>query len=142
MAVVWGPKANGKEGAMTEAEVISFLYTKSGWRQSDPITKAFRNAANYMFGHNGQGGGTKYHFNGKIVRHTTENHGETTIFFTCDGNVASIVGVGEHSGPNKATKTYTLKWHSASWQPNVIKTVELPNGQKVPRAFPINQITL
>ena len=141
MAVVWGRKADGKDGAMTENDVIEFLYAKSGWRRSEAITKGFRNAANYMFGHNGQGGGTKYHFNGKVVRHATENHGEITIFFTSDGNVASIVGVGEHSGPNKATATYTLAWHSASWKPTVIRAVPV-NGRTVQQAVPTNQISL
>ena len=142
MAVVWGRKASGKDGPMTEDEVIDCLYANSRWRRSDAITKGFRNAANYMFAHNGQGGGTKYHFDGKIVRHTTENHGEVTIFFTSDGNVASIVGIGQHSGGSKATATYTLVWHSARWRPNVIKSVKQEDGSTEQQAFPINQISL
>ena len=34
MAVVWGRKATGKDGPMTETEVVDALYTNSGWRRS------------------------------------------------------------------------------------------------------------
>jgi hypothetical protein len=142
MAVVWGRKATGKDGPMTETEVVDALYTNSGWRRSDAITKGFKNAANYMFAHNGQGGGTKYHFDGKIVRHATENHGEVTIFFTSDGNVASIVGIGEHSGPNKATATYTLVWQSARWNPTVLRPVRQDDGTTVQQSVSTKQISL
>ena len=100
MAVVWGRKLDGKDGAMTEADVVAFLFAKSGWRDTDTASKkAFKNAANYMFAHNGSGGGTTYHFDGKMVYHCTENRGEATVFFTCaNGNIASIVGIGSTRG--------------------------------------------
>lgn len=134
MAVVWGPKPGGTTGAMTEEEIMDYLYTLTNWRKSDSLNKAFRNAANYMLNHDGKGGGTKYHFDGKMVYHATENRGEATIFFTNKGgDVVSIVGVGEHSGPSSATATYTLVWKSASWKP----TKKVGN-----QLVPTNQISL
>jgi hypothetical protein len=137
MAVVWGPKEDGKNGSMTEAEIIAHLFQVTGWRndgEKGKITKAFRNAANYMLNHDGRGGGTVHHFDGKVIFHATENRGEATIFFTNkDGNVVSIVGVGEHSGKNSATATYTLVWKSSSWKPTKMVSGTLS---------PTNQISL
>ncbi len=124
MANVWGPKADGTNGVMTEDEIVAYLYQVSEWRSDapkGPINKAFRNAANTMMNHKGKGGGTVYHFDGKTVFHSSENRGEATVFFTNkDGNVASIVGVGEHSGKKSETATYTLVWKSKSWVPRVM----------------------
>lgn len=137
MAVVWGPKSDGKNGAMTEAEIIAYLFRLSGWRDDGDkgkVTKAFRNAANYMLNHDGRGGGTVYHFDGKVIFHATENRGEATIFFTNkDGNVVSIVGIGEHSGKKSETATYTLVWKSARWNPTKMVSGKLS---------PTNQISL
>jgi hypothetical protein len=135
MAVVWGPTASGTTGSMDEDDIIAFLYAKSKWNKTPADTKAFKNAANYMLGHTGKGGGTVHHFDGKMVYHCTENHGEATIFFTnSSGNLVSIVGVGTHSGKKKDNATYTLSWHSKSWKPN--KSV----GPKM--TVPVNQISL
>ncbi|HTJ29188.1 MAG TPA: hypothetical protein VL346_01720 [Acidobacteriaceae bacterium] len=134
MAVVWGPKVGGTTGSLSEDEIIDYLYTLTSWRRGDAITKAFRNAANYMLNHDGKGGGTIHHFDGKRIYHATENRGEMTIFFTNKGgDVVSIVGVGEHSGPSSATATYTLVWKSASWKPT-----KMVSG----RLTPTNQISL
>jgi hypothetical protein len=135
MAAVWGPKADGTNGAMTEEEIVTFLYDKAPWRKEDKITKGFTKAANYMLNHKGRDGGTIYHFDGKMVFHDTENKGEITIFFTNHGsaNVASIVGIGEHSGPDNKTATYTLVWKSKSWKPT-----KMFQGKLVPT----NQIDL
>lgn len=134
MAVVWGPQTDGSNGAMTEQEIVAYLYTLTGWRVGVPITKAFGKAASFMLAHNGQGGGTVHHFDGKVVFHTTENRGEATVFFTNkDGGVVSIVGVGEHSGKNNQTATYTLLWKSKSWKPT-----KMVDG----KLLPTNQISL
>ena len=137
MSVVWGPKSNGKNGAMTEDEIVAYLFAVTGWRSDGDkgkVTKAFRNAANYMMNHDGSGGGTVHHFDGKMVHHATENRGEATVFFTnTDGNVVSIVGVGEHSGKKSETATYTLVWKSSSWKPT-----KMVSGQLTPT----NQISL
>ncbi len=137
MATVWGPKSGGTNGSMSESEIIAYLFTVTSWRpdgDKGKVTKAFRNAANYMLNHDGQGGGTIYHFDGKVVFHATENRGEATVFFTNkDGNVVSIVGVGEHSGKKSETATYTLVWKSKSWNPT-----KMVSGQLVPT----NQISL
>ena len=64
-----------------------------------------------MLNHDGRGGGTVHHFDGKTVFQATENRGEATVFFTNkDGGVVSIVGVGEHSGNKSDTATYPLVW--------------------------------
>jgi hypothetical protein len=135
MAVVWGPTGDGTNGAMSADEIVAYLFKLSGWREQDKkIFKAFSNAAESMLNHKGRGGGTVYHFDGKTVFHITENRGEVTVFFTNkDGDVVSIVGVGEHSGPNSATATYTLVWKSQSWKPT-----KLFQGKLVPT----NQISL
>jgi len=133
MAVVWGPKDGGTNGPMTEDEIVTFLYAKSSWRKEEKITKAFTNAAHYMLNHTGKGGGTVHHFDGKKVFHDTENHGETTIFFTNhgDANVVSIVGIGEHSGPKSATATYTLVWKSSSWKPTKMVAGKLSSTNQI-----------
>jgi hypothetical protein len=126
MPAVWGPKADGTNGAMTEDEIVAYLFKVSNWRPDGPkgaTTKAFRNAANTMMNHDKgkSGGGTIYHFDGKTVFHSSENRGEATVFFTnVDNHVVSIVGVGEHSGKKSDTATYTLVWKSKSWKPKVM----------------------
>ena len=124
MANVWGPKANGTTGVMTEDDVLEFALAKANWRKTPLIEKAIRKGANYMFSHKGKGGGTSVKHQGKTVFHTTEAQGEATMFFTCaDGMVASIVGVGEHAGKKSQTHTYRLIWHTTGWiTPTVITT--------------------
>ncbi len=115
MAVVWGLRVDGTTGSMTADDIVAFCYAKANWGKTKPITKAFQRAAEYMLNYTGKGGGTVYHFDGKMVRHDTENAGECTVFFTYDSGICSIVGVGEHSGKKKDTAKYTLAWHSKSW---------------------------
>lgn len=118
MAVVWGPKTDGTTGAMTEEDVVAFASAKTMWQATPQVAKAFRNFANYMFNHTGAGGGTVHHFDGKMIFHATESRGEATLFFTnADGQIASIVGIGEHSGKNSQTKTYKLVWKTNRWTP-------------------------
>lgn len=132
MAVVWGTKLDRSTGAMTEDDIVAFCYAKAGWQKSHATTKAFERAAQYMLAYQGKNGGTVYHFDGKMVRHTTENCGEATVFFTYGAGICSVVGIGEHSGPNNKTATYTLAWHSQSWTVRntsglVTKKVDLDN---------------
>lgn len=116
MANVWGPKADGRTGAMTEADIKAFVLTKCNWRDSPNLSKAISKGANYMFNHKGKGGGTSLTHNGKTIFHTTEGGGECTFFFTCaDGLVASIIGIGEHAGKSGQTHTYRLVWQTPGW---------------------------
>jgi hypothetical protein len=100
---------------MDEADIVTFCYARASWNKTKPITKAFERAAQYMLGYTGQGGGTVYHFDGRMVRHDTENAGECTVFFTFDSGICSIVGIGEHTGKSKDTAKYKLAWHSKKW---------------------------
>jgi hypothetical protein len=139
MAVVWGSKKDGTTGSMTADDIFAFLDSKAGWQKSREIQKAYKNCASYLLNYkDSTGGGTVYHFNGKMVKHVTENRGEVTFFFTHENGIVSIVGIGEHSGPNSATAEYTLKWHSKSWIPRnskgqVVKKVELQWSGKLPK---------
>ena len=144
MAVVWGMKQTGTTGAMTEADIVAFLLEKSGWQLTPQIQKAFTNAANYMMNHKGKDGGTIYHFDGKMIFHVTEGHGEATIFFTSDksSGIASIVGIGEHSGAGNKTATYTLKWKTNRWNPGHTVLTKDDQGKTVKKHVPSKQISL
>lgn len=144
MAVVWGMTESGKTGAMTEADIVAFLLQQSGWQLTPQIRKAFTNAALYMMNHQGKDGGTIYHFDGKMIFHTTEGRGEATIFFTSDkaSGIASIVGIGEHSGPDNNTKTYTLRWKTNRWNPGRTMITKDQQGNTVKTHVSSRQITL
>jgi hypothetical protein len=139
MATVWGPKKDGSTGSMTSDDIVAFLDSKTGWQQSPQVKKAYTNCASFLLNYQDtSGGGTVYHFDGKMVKHVTENRGEVTFFFTHSNGIVSIVGIGEHSGPNSATAEYTLKWHSKRWVPRnskgqVVKKVELQWSGKLPK---------
>ena len=116
MAKVWGQRADGSTGVMTEDDIVAFALAKTHWRSSKPLDKALRNGAATMMNHVGRGGGTSLTYHGKTIFHSTENRGEATFFFTCaDGQIASIIGIGEHAGKVKDTHTYRLHWHTVGW---------------------------
>jgi hypothetical protein len=102
---------------MTQQDIVAFLTSKAGWRVDDEIKKAYENCASYLLAYKGVGGGTVYHFDGKMVKHVTENRGEVTFFFTYSGDskIASIIGIGEHTGKKSATAEYELKWKIKRW---------------------------
>jgi hypothetical protein len=126
MANVWGPRANGEDGVMTRDEIVAHLYTVSELvndGRKGPNTKAFEKAADFMMGHDHKGGGTKYLFENKVVFHTSENHGEATVFFAYygDGDI-EILRVGKHSGKKNEKATYTFarnKEWAPKWRPKM-----------------------
>jgi len=102
---------------MTEEDIVAFVLDKAQWRSSKVLLTAINKGANYMFNHDGKGGGTSLKYNGKTIFHTTEGGGECTFFFTnADGQIASIIGIGEHAGKSSQTHTYRLAWHTPGWQ--------------------------
>lgn len=116
MANIWGPKVSGQQGVMTEQDLIAFVNTNTGWRSSPNLLKAINKGYFYIQNHKGMGGGTSLRHDGKTIFHTTEGGGECTFFFTCaDGIVASIIGIGTHSGKSSQTHTYSLAWHTPGW---------------------------
>lgn len=116
MAVIWGPQVSGKNGPMTEDDVLAFVISKAG--QGSAIwQKNVRKCSQYITGHLGAGGGSPLTHSGKTVFHTTEGAGSdhVAMFFTCaNGNVASIIGVGSHAFSNNKT-WYNLDWHLPGW---------------------------
>jgi hypothetical protein len=124
MANVWGPKANGTMGVMTRAEIIQFALDKTGWRSTKPLLTALGKGADTMMNHNGSGGGTSLKFKGNTIFHSTEQFGEATFFFTCaNGDVASIIGIGEHAGKKSETTKYRLQWKTDGWKTTPVITI-------------------
>lgn len=113
--VIWGLKQNGVQGPMTAQDVEAFAVARAGdggaaWRAN------VRAAADYIMGHNGIGDGSNLQHKGKVIRHHTHGAGpnHVTLFFTTQGGqIASIIGVGNHRNP--AGAVYDLDWHTPGW---------------------------
>lgn len=113
---IWGPKASGTNGVMSEADFLAFAIAKVGdggtsWRKN--VAKAY----NAIVNHDGQAGANdKYPHKGKGVCHVSEgkrsaNDG-VSVFFTAKGEVvASVIGIGQHIG----SASYRLEWRLPSW---------------------------
>lgn len=116
MAVIWGPKTDGKTGAMTEDDVLAFIIAGAG-KGNKIWENNVRKCAQYISNHRGAGGGSQLTHRGNMVFHTTEGAGSdhVAMFFTCaNGNIASIIGVGKHAFGNNKT-WYNLDWHLLGW---------------------------
>jgi hypothetical protein len=123
MAKVWGPKSDGSMGVMTREEIIQFALDKTSWRSSKPLLAALGKGADTMMNHKGSGGGTSLQFRGNTIFHSTEQFGEATFFFTCaNGEIASIIGIGDHAGKSSETHTYRLAWKTDGWKTTPVIT--------------------
>lgn len=114
--VIWGEKATGANGQMSEDDFVAFVIAKIG-KGSSVWEKNVRKAYNAITNHAGEtGANTKFPHHGKGVCHVSEgkrggSQGISVFFTAKGGQIASIIGLGHHIG----SRSYKLEWQNAGW---------------------------
>lgn len=114
--VIWGPKATGSTGNMSEDDFVAYVIAKVGegskeWKKN--VVKAY----NAIKNHSGESGAnSKFPHHGKGVCHVSEgkrgrNQGVSVFFTAKGGQIASIIGIGHHIG----SRSYEMEWQNNGW---------------------------